>query len=120
MQFNVSKIVLNKINPKFLCLGRGIRNSTGKTIIIKIYLALKTRLSFLHLRVFTILCSLLLLSQSGFSQNTDPGGDPDRVITTTPPAVPFSSYMHLILIAAGVAFAVMQLKRLYRKRLLNH
>ena len=52
---------------------------------------------------------MLLVSNAGFSQ--DPGGNPDG----PPPAVPFSDYMHILLIIAGAIFSFWVIKRLKRK-----
>ena len=51
---------------------------------------------------------LLLLSTAAFSQ--DPGGSPDG----PPPAVPFDDYLHLILIAMGLVFALFKIGRVNR------
>ncbi len=58
-------------------------------------------------RLVTSLC-LLLLSTAAFSQ--DPGGSPDG----PPPAVPFDDYLHLILIALGLVFALFTISRVNR------
>jgi hypothetical protein len=53
-----------------------------------------------------LIAFFMLASTVGFSQ--DPGDNPDG----PPPAVPIEDYMHLIIIAAGVIFALFKLKRL--------
>jgi hypothetical protein len=68
-------------------------------------------------KLYTCIVSCLILPAIGFSQPSPPGpggGSPD-----TPLGVPFSDNMNLLLLLAGVVFAVVILKRIQNKKTNN-